>query len=206
MNGSICDYIYIIIIFVFLVIGEILIRKIFGTINENFTINDQVSAEALNNISSIYNTTNMKVGNLSANGSLSVNGTTELNGTFNLLPKGCIIMWYGNTAPSGWVLCDGQNGTPDLRGRFVLGSGSGSGLTQRTLNQTGGEESHMLSIDEMPSHQHQSGGGITSDMGGGRFGGIIIRERTGIMTDNTGGNQKHNNMPPFFVLSFIMKI
>ena len=43
-----------------------------------------------------------------------------------LLPAGLILLWSGSQAsiPSGWVLCDGTNSTPDLRGRFVIGAGS----------------------------------------------------------------------------------
>lgn len=39
------------------------------------------------------------------------------------VPSGLIIMWSGSQVPSGWALCDGSNGTPDLRGRFVIGAG-----------------------------------------------------------------------------------
>jgi microcystin-dependent protein len=51
-------------------------------------------------------------------------------------------------------LCDGTNGTPDLRGRFVLSQGQGSGLTNRLINQIGGAETHTLTVQEMPSHTH----------------------------------------------------
>ncbi len=88
-------------------------------------------------------------------GSITASGTISGYGT---IPLGGIILWSGSTVPAGWALCDGstQNGrvTPDLRGRFVLGSGSGSGLTARTLGGTGGEESHVLTTNEIPSHLH----------------------------------------------------
>ena len=77
------------------------------------------------------------------------------------MPIGAIIMWSPQstaTLPTNWKICDGTsyNGivTPDLRGRFVLSSGSGSGLTDRTSNTTGGEETHQLSEYEMPQHNH----------------------------------------------------
>lgn len=92
----------------------------------------------------------------------AVNGTTiTASSAFvgpGTIPVGGIIMWSGSTPPTGWALCNGQsaNGvqTPDLRGRFILSSGSGSGLTARSLWQTGGEENHTLSIPELPSHEH----------------------------------------------------
>src|SRR5262249_23951377 len=43
---------------------------------------------------------------------------TQIN---NLLPTGSIIMWSGTSAPTGWALCDGGGGRPDLRGKFIVG-------------------------------------------------------------------------------------
>jgi microcystin-dependent protein len=47
------------------------------------------------------------------------NGNLDIAGGFNLLPRGIIVAYNGETAPAGWALCDGTNGTPDLRGRFI---------------------------------------------------------------------------------------
>lgn len=79
-------------------------------------------------------------------------------------PPGGIIMWNGSTAPDGWGLCNGNtysriDGTgtitsPDLRGRFILSSGNGTGLTSRTVGDKGGTETHTLTTNEIPSHTH----------------------------------------------------
>lgn len=69
----------------------------------------------------------------------------------SLVPAGAIMMWFGSTesVPAGWALCNGANGTPDLRGRFPVGAG-----TDYTLGQTGGEAKHTLTASETPSHAH----------------------------------------------------
>lgn len=53
--------------------------------------------------------------NINAKGKILENG-------FDLLPTGAIIMWNGPKIPNGWALCDGEGGTPDLRGRFIIGA------------------------------------------------------------------------------------
>ena len=53
-----------------------------------------------------------------------------------------------------WRLADGTNGTPDLRGRSTMGAGAGTALTARTFGTSLGEENHILTTAEMPSHTH----------------------------------------------------
>ena len=67
------------------------------------------------------------------------------------IPSGIITMWSGTTTniPFGWLLCNGLNGTPDLRDRFIVGAGNGY-----NVGTTGGEAAHTLSITELPSHNH----------------------------------------------------
>lgn len=71
------------------------------------------------------------------------------------IPKGLIAIWSGNESdiPSGWHLCDGNEGTPDLRDKFVLGAG-----TKHTIKTSGGEEEHTLTQAEMPAHTHAFSG------------------------------------------------
>ena len=84
---------------------------------------------------------------------------------------GTIIMWSSLVPPAGWALCDGKvvNGvsTPDLRGRFILGSGPGVGLTSRVSGETGGAEAVALKASNLPSHRHQfTPPSVTTSAGG----------------------------------------
>jgi microcystin-dependent protein len=66
-------------------------------------------------------------------------------------PVGGIIMWSGSivSIPSGWLLCNGSSGTPDLRDRFIVGAGS-----TYAVNATGGFATYSLSTAQLPSHTH----------------------------------------------------
>ena len=78
------------------------------------------------------------------------------------IPTGLISIWYGSigSVPSGWYLCDGTNGTPDLRDRFVVGAGS-----TYSVSATGGATSATLVTGNLPSHTHTYSG--TTATGGG---------------------------------------
>ena len=67
------------------------------------------------------------------------------------VPVGGIILWSGSASaiPAHWALCNGQNGTPDLRGRFIVGAGG-----SYSPGATGGAETVTLGISQIPSHTH----------------------------------------------------
>ena len=85
-------------------------------------------------------------------------------GAWEGLPKGTILGWYASAPPPpGWALCDGQQGTPDLRGRFLMGAetaGLEGGANRLEEVMT---EAHSLTLAEIPRHDHdvrlQQGGG-----------------------------------------------
>ena len=168
--------------------------------------------------------TGMVSTNLVVNTNVAVIGTvaaTRFTG-YGTIPIGGIIMWSGTTAPTGWALCDGgtSNGqtTPDLRGRFVIASGNAVGLTSRTVDQTGGEEKHTLTTPEMPAHTHDfiaggedilllgntTGAKMDSGAAGGDFFAGPQYMVSGVQS--AGSGTAHNNMPPYYVLAFIMRV
>ena len=83
---------------------------------------------------------------------LKVGNIVDSSGNASAFVTGMIILWYGNTGniPGGWVLCDGNNSTPDLRDRFVIGAGS----ADHTPGSTGGNNSLTLTEANLPSHRH----------------------------------------------------
>lgn len=76
------------------------------------------------------------------------------------IPAGVIVMWSGavSAIPAGWRLCDGGGGTPDLRGRFVVGASQDSGAANAgaayNVANTGGEDKHVLTTAELATHTH----------------------------------------------------
>ena len=79
------------------------------------------------------------------------------------VPAGGIIMWSGAVVaiPSGWVICDGANGTPDLRNRFLVGAGD-----TYAVGATGGAATVTLDATQIPAHSHTADGNLTAASAG----------------------------------------
>lgn len=157
-----------------------------------------------------------------------------------LIPAGTIIQSAAIDEPAGWLDCNGRvlsvvvyadlfnairytyggvySGSdlsfniPDMRGRIGVGSGNGSGLLAKTLGTTGGAESHTLTVDEMPAHDHGGSTGSANAALIGSTGTSIINDHQ--VADNgshshtipsQGGGSAHNNMQPYVVLRYLIK-
>lgn len=136
---------------------------------------------------------------------------------------GQIVPGLFATAPDGYLVCDGsthnradypelwdvldpayklvgeQFTVPDLRDLTIIGAS-----VERPINQVGGAAEHTLTVDEMPSHSHAYSGAITAvdlvDVGAPLPGAAV----SPLITDTAGGNQPHNNMPPYLALNYYL--
>ena len=180
-------------------------------------------------------TTNLQVGNTASGvatlamvgGALKVTPKLDGHGT---VPIGAILMWSGatNAIPDGWALCNGQNGTPDLRDRFIVGAGN-----HYTVNLTNSltATNVTLTTNNLPTHRHQyedgffseskndgpiytnsPGGGITDTMIGNLYGSgahdsdnhyIYWR---GMFTTNVGSSTPFDIRPPYYAMAYIMRV
>lgn len=138
---------------------------------------------------------------------------------------GEVKIWPTNTAPTGWLICDGSAVSRSTYGSLysVIGTtfGSGDGSTTfnlppvhgkspvgrdslqtefDTLGETGGEKTHILTTPELPAEIWHSG----TQTGGAQ---ISISPGTGYLARTLGTNlgQAHNNMGPYIVLNYIIK-
>lgn len=110
------------------------------------------------------------------------------------------------TSAWGWALCNGQNGTADLRGQFVVGVDP-SNADYDTPGKTGGANSVALSTAQLPAHSHTSSNRITNQNGGdaGSYTAALTAsygaEGKAITTNSVGGGQPIDARPPFYVLA-----
>jgi len=187
-------------------------------------------------------------GQVLSSGTLNVTGAFQLDGTAgasgqvllsaggsttptwgNAFVAGMIMMWSGTiaTIPSGWYLCNGSNGTPDLRNKFVIGAyqdTTGTAYTTVTGSdtQTGGTKdaivvshTHTATVTD-PGHTHNYGQSERTQVGTDN--GVAYDSEpssafatssstTGITVSNstTGSSGTNQNLPPYYALAFIMK-
>lgn len=137
---------------------------------------------------------------------VSIKGPPGEGGAGGGVPAGMICMWSGDTVPEGWAVCDGQNGTPDLRGRFILGVSE-----THPMGETGGAEEVTLTAEQMPSHNHtvqivSTSPGTGTNKLKPEAVELAITGTTGFKTGTSGGSQPHPNMPPYYALIYIMKL
>jgi hypothetical protein len=187
-----------------------------GTDADNFTVGGALTVTGNATLSST----------LTANSSVGTAGQALLSRGAGLSPEwgaafvsGMIMLWSGSggTIPSGWLLCNGSSGTPDLRNRFVVGAGS-----TYAVAATGGSadaivisHTHTFTGNALPAHAH---GGVFSPSGStlgddrvsnissmsGTTGSASAGTPTG--TNSTEGSSGTNaNLPPYYALCYIMK-
>ena len=152
--------------------------------------------------------------------------------TSSSVPQGSIIPWYGSPGniPDGFALCDGKNGTPDLRDRFLVGAGNAY-----KLGDIGGENSVKLEATQIGNHYHAFGSYDNNNgwfvrlpsyatfpmpPGSGRawwngrndwrgFQGPFATQSLDMVTSlaiSTAAQEAHENRPPYYALFFIMKL
>jgi len=159
---------------------------------------------------------------------------------------GQIMIFGGHFPPKGWAFCDGslmpiaQNtalfsllGTmyggdgkvtfalPDLRGRVPIGMGQGLGLSNYVEGQAGGQETHTLVANEIPSHTHAVSVAVSNEAnapqnraGGNVLGAASIYDSPstadaalgGVSVGTAGGNQPHENRQPFLAVNYIIAL
>jgi microcystin-dependent protein len=147
------------------------------------------------------------------------------------LPTGSVpmgtIMAYAldakNIEGTGWLLCDGSpipsqyqalilalgDNTPDLRGNTLIGGGTAAKSgTNYTVGQYGGEEKHVLTVEELAAHNHAYTYIEAADVGSNnRYGSAFPNlgdNSMGASTEKMGSNEGHNNMQPYYVINYII--
>jgi hypothetical protein len=161
-------------------------------------------------------------------GNLIVTGTSTFNGG-GIIPSGGIIIWSGSSGsiPSGWLLCNGTSGTPNLLDRFVVGAGSTYAVAatggnanatlvshEHTFNgNTGGQsQGHSHSYTTLLSQVDTDRGGASSlwsiDNNGtyqtGANSNDHVHNYSGTTT-TVGASATNANLPPYYALCYIMK-
>jgi len=160
-------------------------------------------------------------GSVSFDGSANVDMSTTVN--IDPFVSGMIMIWSGSSAsiPSGWVLCDGTNSTPNLVDRFLVGAGG-----EYDVGATGGSKdaiivahSHTASSEEAGNHRHgyktgdYIGGGSLYDSGDDRtnytrsYNTDYAGSHSHTISIGTSGESGANkNLPPYYALCYIMKV
>ena len=130
---------------------------------------------------------------------------TNITALQDAMPVGSIIMFNGKAEeiPSGWAICDGKNGTPNLLDRFILASTYAGG--------TGGQSQITLSVSQLPPHRHRLkkcwyGKSDNADDRQVVRWDDSVGTNDQILTEETGFGLPINIMPPYYRLIYIMKV
>ena len=130
---------------------------------------------------------------------------TNITALQDAMPVGSIIMFNGKAEeiPSGWAICDGKNGTPNLLDRFILASTYAGG--------TGGQSQITLSVSQLPPHRHRLkkcwyGKSDNADDRQVVRWDDSVSTNDQILTEETGFGLPINIMPPYYRLIYIMKV
>lgn len=199
--------------------------------NEYNAISSAISSKADTNSPSLTGTPTAPTATVGSN-------TTQIANTAfvlaNSVPVGFIGMWSGSiaTIPTGWYLCNGSNGTPDLRDKFIIGASSDETSIAKTnitgaLTQSGGTKdaivvshthtatstvtdpghAHSISPGYMIGNNEGSTGRTDGNQAGVRYGtqGAATGISVATTVATTGSSGTNANLPPYFALAFIMK-
>lgn len=105
----------------------------------------------------------------------------------------------------GWAICNGNNGTRDLRGRFLLHIHSGDSRYDE-VGKTGGLKEVTLTVNQMPKHSHSLGNTAPNDSGDGYITAGNTTTTLQMSTQEAGGDQPHENLPPFYSTIYIQRV
>ena len=112
----------------------------------------------------------------------------------------------------GWALCNGNNGTPNLSKKFIVGHDE-TDVSYNTIGKNGGEASVRLTGSHIPLHSHSFN--VATDGFGGTVGSFYSRRANvvgsedkilNVFTSSSGGSEAHDNIPPYRALVYIKKI
>jgi hypothetical protein len=143
----------------------------------------------------------------------------------NGIPSGAILLWSGaiGSIPSGWLICDGTNGTPDLRNRFVVGAGStyavaATGGTADSIVVSHNHTASSAVVD--PGHVHSAelyyndsaaprdgfrASFQNTAQGTGNTNSAVTNISVNTTVDSAGSSGTNANLPPYYALAYIMK-
>jgi microcystin-dependent protein len=203
-----------------------------GSSGDTFTLTGTLTAATVVASGTVTSSGTLAVtGNLTLDGASGTSGQSLISAGSGATPtwgtpfiSGMIMMWSGSIAsiPSGWVLCNGSNSTPDLRDRFVVGAGStyAVGATGGSANATLVSHTHTASVYD-PGHAHvmtaqnqaASDSHLNDAAVASSFSGVFNAtptSQTNItsiqVTNSTEGSSATNaNLPPYYALAYIMK-